>query len=373
MTKRILLTGGHGATVGIAVVEALRKLVEPSKIDISWIGTKRAKEGSDATTLEYKIYSNIGVKIYPIEAGKLQTKFTRYTILSMLKIPLGFVQALIALSKIRPQVVLSLGGFASFPVVFWAWFFRIPVILHEQTVVAGRASMASAFFSRKIALARAQSQKFFPKDKTVVTGNPVMSSILSVHPTSPSGLRGAGRSTITILVVGGSRGSRFINGEIVKIMPELVNKNGALHAKIIHITGESDYEKYKGLSNKNYEVLSFVDPREMYKYYEKADLIISRSGANTVSEILITKRPAILIPLPRTFMGEQVKNAEYAKDFGLAKVMLETEVNSESLKSAIYTMFNDWQNIVSRVKQKDSPDKNAAEKVANLLLNYVQV
>ncbi len=362
MTIRILLTGGHGATVGIAVVEALRKLVEPSKIDISWIGTKRAKEGSEATTLEYKIYSNIGVEIYPIEAGKLQTKFTRYTILSMLKIPLGFVQALVALSKVRPQVVLSLGGFASFPVVFWAWFFRIPVILHEQTVVAGRASMTSAFFSRKIALARAQSQKFFPKDKTVVTGNPVMSSILSVSPISIP------HSPSTILVMGGSRGSQFINDEIIKIMPELVNK-----FKIIHITGESDYEKYKNLSNKNYEVLSFVDPREIYKYYEKADLIISRSGANTVSEILATKRPAILVPLPRTFMGEQVKNAEYAKDFGLAKVMLETEVNSESLKSAIDTMFNNWQNIVSRVNQKDNPDKNAAEKVANLLLNYVQV
>lgn len=351
--SKIVLTGGHAATVGIAVTEELQKRFG-QKIEIYWIGVKNAIEGKSATTLEYKIYPNIGVKIYPIEAGKLQTKFTKYTIPSILKIPTGFVQALVAILKIRPKVVLSLGGFASFPVVFWAWIFGIPVILHEQTVVAGRASMAASFFSRKIALSRKESERFFPKEKIVITGNPVMSSIWT--------LKTLARRTQskTILVMGGSRGSEFINEEIFKIMPELCKSYN-----LIHITGESDYLKYKNFSNKNYEVVPFVDPREMYKYYEKADLIISRSGANTVSEILITQKPAILIPLPRTFMGEQIKNAEYAKNFGLAKVMLETEVNPESLKQAVEDMLS------RKIVQKVSPDAGAAEKVIDLLSMYV--
>src|SRR5687767_4742940 len=108
---KLVITGGHAATVGIAVVEQLRKVIKSNNLDVSWIGSKRAREGSTATTLEYKMYPTIGVKIYPIEAGKLQTKFTKYTVLSMLKIPVGFVQALIALIKIRPKIVLSLGGF----------------------------------------------------------------------------------------------------------------------------------------------------------------------------------------------------------------------------------------------------------------------
>ena len=357
-SERILLTGGHAATVGIAVVEELNKRLG-SNAKIYWIGSKTAIEGRKATTLEYKIYPDIGVKIYPIEAGKLQTKFTKYTIPSILKIPVGFAQALIAIIRIRPNVVLSLGGFASFPVVFWAWLFGIPVILHEQTVVAGRASMAASFFSRKIALAREESQKYFPKDKVVITGNPVMENITKItQKLKPS-------SALTILVMGGSRGSEFVNEEVIKIVPELTQKNGALRANIIHITGESEYEKYKSFSNENYKVISFVDPRQMYKYYEMADLIISRSGANTVSEIIATKRPAILIPLPRTFMNEQVKNAEYAKDFGIAKVMLETDVNPESLERLIESMKN------FKVPIKGSPDKNAAEKVVDLLFDYV--
>ena len=231
------------------------------------------------TTIEYKIYPNIGVKIYPIEAGKLQTKFTKYTILSILKIPVGFLQSLVLILKLKPDVVLSFGGYASFPVVFWAWMFRIPVIVHEQTVVAGRASISSAFFARKIALARVESHTIFSKRKMCSYRKP--SHVLySVCPTTYYYYN----IRHTILVMGGSRGSEFINEEILKIIPELTQKY-----KVIHITGESEYKKYKDYSNKNYEVVSFVDPREMYKYYSQADLIISRSGANTVSEIIVTR------------------------------------------------------------------------------------
>lgn len=357
---KIVLTGGHAATPGLAVIEKLREIHSDKKLNIYWIGSKKAVEGSNAKTLEYKIFPRLGVNFISLTTGKIQTKLTRYTISSLLKIPIGFVQSLFILLTINPKVVFSFGGYASFPVVFWAWVFRIPVILHEQTAVAGRASRASSFFSTKIALAREESSPFFPKSKIAITGNPVIEEIFDVKPKiHPSSLR-------TILVMGGSRGSEFINEEIVKVLPTLVKKYN-----IVHITGESHYDKIKNHESKGYKVVNSVDPLEMPTYYQNSDLIISRSGANTVAEIIATKRPSILIPLPRTYMNEQVENAKYAQKFGIAEVMLEKEVNPNSLIAKIDEMFKNWEKIQSIVSNKVSPDINATKKIVDLAATYI--
>jgi len=206
---RILLTGGHAATTGIAVIEEIRKTEKLKDSKIYWLGAQTAMEGSKISTLESRVFPRIGVQFIPIIAGKIQTKFTRHTIPSILKIPVGFIQAFWYLVKIRPNVVLSFGGYSSFPVVFWSWVFRIPVILHEQTVAAGRASISSSPFATKIALARSESLSYFPKNKSVITGNPLMSNVLKVKPRKYLG------NPPTILIIGGSRGSNFINDLII--------------------------------------------------------------------------------------------------------------------------------------------------------------
>ncbi len=359
----ILLTGGHAGTTGLAVIEEIKKRFPEAKI--SWIGSKSAISGSKATSIEYKIYPSLGVKFYNLIAGKLQTKFTRYTIPLLLMIPIGFIQAFFLLLKIKPCVILSFGGFSSFPVIFWGFIFGIPVILHEQTVVTGRAAMVSSYFAKRIALGRSESQKYFPKEKSVLTGNPLSEEIVSVKPKNTLG------GTKTILVMGGSRGSEFINEEIFKLIPKLLTKYN-----VIHITGEHEFEKYKDFQSKsyqskNYQVISFVDPREMPTYYKRADLVIARSGANTVSEILYIKIPTIFIPLPRTFMDEQYKNAKYAEEFGIAKVMTEKEVSSGDLFRVIDEVFADWQDIVNKVLPKPSPDADASKKVVDSVEKYL--
>ncbi len=356
----IVLTGGHAATPAIAVVEKLKEL-HPHKLTFYWIGSKKAIEGSSTHTLEYKVFPVLGINFVAIVAGKIQTKLTIHTIPSILKIPIGFIQTFFALLSIRPRAILSFGGYASFPVVFWGWIFRIPIILHEQTVAAGRANIASSFFSTKIALSREESFNHFPKNKSVLIGNPLMQEIVGVGQKSKPG------NPPTILIMGGSRGSEFINDEILKIIPDLVGKYN-----LIHITGESHYQKIKSFAKDGYEVLSSVAPFEMSKYYQKADLIIARSGANTVSEIIATKRPSILIPLPRTFMNEQVQNARYAENFGIAKVLLETEVTSKTLLSQIQNSFLNWHKIVEQVSKKVSPDINSAKNLANLISDYIE-
>jgi len=363
----ILLTGGHAATTGIAVVEEIRKTEKLKDYNIYWIGSKMAIEGSNISTIESRVLPRIGVKFIPITAGKIQTKFTPHTIPSLLKIPIGFVQAFLFLLQIKPKVVISFGGYASFPVVFWAWVFRIPVILHEQTVAAGRASISSAFFATKIALAREGSQKYFPKTKSIITGNPLMSNILNIKPKKSQS------QPPEILVIGGSRGSNFVNELIIdiakRLLPDFV---------ITHVTGERDFEKVEKfretlptILKNNYKTYLSIDPLEIGAYYSQSDIIISRSGANSISEILYARRPAILIPLPRTFMNEQVKNAKYAEEFGFAKTFLEKEATPEAIVKEIYKIQKNWQEIEVNALQKLNPDINAARKVTNILLEYI--
>lgn len=356
----IVLTGGHAATPGIAVSEALKERFPDAKL--YWIGSKYAVPGTRATTLEYKILPEIGVNFQALVPAKLQTKFTRHTIPLLLNIPLSFIQALWLLLKIRPKVVMSFGGFSSFPVIFWGWMFGSPIILHEQTVAVGRSNLAAAFFANKIALSRRESAKYFPGGKTIVTGNPLMKDVLAIKPKKNLGKQK------TILVIGGSRGSEFINEEIIKIVPDLVKKY-----QVIHLTGDRDFLKYKAMEARGYKVLAFVDPRARRRdLFEKADLIISRAGANTVSEVLYIKRPTIFIPLPRNFMDEQRKNADYAQKFGIAKVMLETDITPTTLVNTINHIFENWQSMVDGVKDKESPDAQATEKITDLIASYLK-
>src|SRR4030042_3749785 len=129
---RIVLTGGHAGTPAIAVSQELKRRYP--EIPLFWIGSKYAMPGTSATTLEYKILPEIGVEFHPLVVGKLQTKFHRYTIPLFLNIPLSFLQAILLVIKLKPKVIVSFGGFSSFPVIFWGHLFRIPIILHEQTV-----------------------------------------------------------------------------------------------------------------------------------------------------------------------------------------------------------------------------------------------
>ena len=122
---------------------------------------------------------------------------------------------------------------------------------------------------------------------------------------------------------------------------------------------------------KKYTVFSTISPFEVHKVFEKSDIILSRSGANTVSEIIITKRPAILAPLVIGKWSEQEYNAEYAKNFGVARVIKHDELSSQKLKEEILSVTNDWGKIVDKIKDKKSPDENADKKLVDVLEKYL--
>jgi UDP-N-acetylglucosamine--N-acetylmuramyl-(pentapeptide) pyrophosphoryl-undecaprenol N-acetylglucosamine transferase len=362
--RRIVLTGGHAGTTAIATIEVLKKS-KTYAWEIYWIGSTKSLEGKDIPTLESKELPKLNVKCYSIIAGRIQRRFTFWTIPSLLRIPFGFLDSLRLLSKIRPDVILSFGGFAAFPVVVVGWLLGMPVIVHEQTAVTGLANKYSSFFARKIALARPESRKYFNNsDKCVVVGNPITSIYTKI------GLKEKIGTPPVILFSGGSRASTALNTIIAKILPDLLSKY-----KVIHQTGYLDFAKferiYKGLSPKSrerYQFFSAVSPYQMANYFKEADIIVGRAGANTVAQIMAIKRPAILIPIPFSYLDEQTENAKFAEKFGIAKIVKQKDLTPERLLTEIKDTFSNWDKIFNLARKKNSPDVEAASKLVDLVL-----
>ena len=362
-TKKIVLTGGHGATTALATIEEIIRREEGA--EIYWIGVKKAMEGKNVASLGSSISSNKQVTFKPIIAGRIQRKFTLWTIPSLIRIPFGFFHALYLLISIKPKVILSFGGYAAFPLVFWGKLFGIPVVIHEQTVKVGRANKLSSMFATSIALARKSSKKFFPKKKVKITGNPILTQILEVEPKLEA------NNPPTIYITGGSRGSVFINSLVKESLRKLLGKYS-----IIHQTGEFEFSKYEKIKSEltdyekeRYEVYGSIDPMMVDGVYKKSDFVIGRAGASTVSEIIATKRPSILIPIPWSYANEQMENAKYAKAKGISEILEQSEATAEKLISMVEELTKNRSKMIT--SSKDSDDRQASSNLVDLLETYL--
>lgn len=360
MTK-ILLTGGHASSTAYSVVSEI--VAQHKKWQLFFVGGKSAFEGKRAKTVSHVTFSGSLVKYYSISTGRIQRRFTLWTIPALLKMPLGFMQSLYILMAIKPDIILSFGGYAAFPVVLGGWLLRIPIFLHEQTAVAGRANIVSAKFADKVLLARESSKPYFPKSTTVVVGNPISVGIRKIRPRTHLS------KPPVILITGGSSGSVTINEAVEKILKKLL-----VDFKVVHQTGDLQFDHFNKLQanlvpklRKHYRVYGVIKATDWPGVISKSDIIISRSGANIVSEIVFIKRPAILIPLKIAYLNEQEKNADYAAKYGIAVKILQDDLTDAKLLQTIDECLANWHKMVIRVQGKPSPDTYAASKVVDLL------
>ena len=342
INTKILMTGGHAATTAIATIKEIKE--KYPDWELIWVGPESAVEGKVVPTLASKVMPKLGVKFIPITTGRLQRQFTIWTIPSLLKIPFGVISAFEIILKNKPEVVVSFGGYASFPICMAAKALNIPVIIHEQTSAAGLANKMVAKFATKIAIARETSKKYFPTTKTVLVGNPVRKEFLKVKPKKQIS------KTPVIYVTGGSSGAQVINSIIFESLPDLLDKY-----YVIHQTGKLDFDKAREIKSDNYEVHEFIDEKEIIEVFEKADLIIGRAGANTVSEILISRRPAILIPIPWVQNDEQTKNAKLVEEAGIGLIIKQKDLGKDLLLEKIEFILKNWKKIT------DSPESQIAK------------
>lgn len=306
---RIVVIGGH-LTPALAVLRELRGH------DILYIGRKKALEGDEALSLEYRIVTSMGVRFVNLITGRLQRKFTVYTIPSLLKLPIGFIQSFLTLRKFRPERIVGFGGYVQIPVVFAAFILRVPIVLHEQTLSAGLSNRICSFFARKICISWESSAKRFPKNKIVLTGNPIRREILSVRGSEET------KEKPIVYITGGSLGSHALNSLVEASILDLLKT-----FRVIHQTGDAkefgDFERLeeqrKSLENKSdYLIKKFLSSSETAQVLQSADIVVSRAGINTISELIFLKKPCLLIPIP--IGGEQRENASFVKRIGLGEV-----------------------------------------------------
>lgn len=321
---KVLVTGAH-FTVAQAVIEELQKY---PNMDIVYVGRKTTMEGDSSLSAESQILPLLGVKFIPITAGRFQRSFSIYTIPSVFKIPLGFLQAFWIILKEKPNVLLSFGGYVAVPLVFISWLFSIPIIIHEQTLVAGLANKISGFFATKIAVSFKENYPY-PKEKTVLTGNPIRKEIQDKESTSKNKIP-------VILITGGNQGSHVINLAIEECLEDLLKI-----CQIIHQTGDSkfkDYERLKNNEGANYKVYKWID--NMGEVALKSDLVISRAGINTLTELAYLSKPALVIPIPYLYKDEQNKNAEYFVKTGMVKILPQSKLSGKELLKNIQEMLS---------------------------------
>lgn len=324
MTK-IVICGGH-LTPALALIEQL----EGKKgIEIIFFGRKYATEGSANTSAEFKETSSLNVKFINITAGRLSRKLTTHALVSFLKIPLGFIQSFYYLLKYRPKLIVSFGGYLSFPAVFCGWLLGIKSITHEQASIPGLANKLNSLFVEKIYTSFDQSEKYFPKEKTQTIGNLTRKTIFNKKSQNSKIAVFIKSHSPYILITGGNQGSHFINNLILKT-PKLLSEY-----PIFHILGtanfKNDHQKAKAIKNKNYFSCDFVTSEDIGPVFENAQFLIGRSGANTVWELAILGKPAIFIPLPHAASGEQEANARILEKAGSAVIVNQKDVDSQKL------------------------------------------
>jgi UDP-N-acetylglucosamine--N-acetylmuramyl-(pentapeptide) pyrophosphoryl-undecaprenol N-acetylglucosamine transferase len=290
-------TGGH-IFPAIAIANAIKKM-EPAT-DILFVGAKGKMEMEKVPQAGYKIE---GLDI----AG-----FNRSSLIKNIGLPFKLVRSFLQVrgifKKFRPDAVVGVGGYSSFPVLRSAQARNIPSFIHESNSFAGKSNILLGKKATKVFVATDGMQKFFPPEKIVVTGNPVRPGIVNVSSIDKNealqffGLRPGKK---TLLIVGGSLGAQSINAAISKGMEEL--KNAGL--QLIWQTGKTNAAKWREQTagQPTVWVNDFITQMEMA--YAAADMVISRAGAMAIAELCVVKKPVLFVPYPFAAEDHQTVNA----------------------------------------------------------------
>lgn len=334
-TKKIIITGGHH-TSALPVIKKLRSL--NIDIDILWLGHKYSLKGDKNPSLEFIEISEMGIPFINLKAGKI---YKNLDVFNLIKIPLSFFQALIEIIKFKPNVILSFGGYLSVPVVISGWILGVPVITHEQTVVVGYANKLVSIFARKILISWPSSEKYFPKDKLVFSGIPLRKEIFVRR----SNAFNFENDLPVVFILGGKTGSHLINMLVLNNIERMLSI-----CNIIHQTGDNSvhedysklinkYEEIKNVIKGRYYVRKFILEDEIGEAYKKSTLVVSRSGAHTLAELLILEKPSLLIPIPWVSHNEQNENAKFIKKVGLSEILEEKNIIPVDFYDCIKTML----------------------------------
>ena len=371
MNRIVFTGGGTGGHIfpGIAVAEVLQ---QERHIALFWIGSNN---GTDQSYVR-----SAGIPFYGIPAGKLRRYFSFQNLVDVFKIIGGFFASLIILLKLKPDCLFSKGGFVSVPPCAAARLLKIPVITHECDFSPGLATKINTRFASRIFVSYAKTASFFPaalQKKITVTGNPVRMQFYAANPEAGKAFIQYSGDKPILFVQGGSLGALQINLLIEQTISFLVE-----HFFVVHQTGAQHRlqgeniaarlaQEHPELSSR-YRAFPFIGA-EMPDVLAAADLVLARSGANTIWEAAAAGKPLILIPLEKgSSRGDQIENAAFFAQEGAALVLSSRDAVPAVLCEKLTQLVEhpDQLRAMAQASAALAGDKPAA-KIAHLLEEWV--
>ena len=314
--KVLIAAGGTGGHIypGIAVAKEIMKRDAAS--EVRFVGTTRG--------LETRIVPENGFRLSLINSAGLKNVGFSGKLKGLALLPKSFLEARTLLKEFKPDVVVGAGGYVSGPVLMMASLMRIPTLVMDSNALPGFTNRRLAMFVDKAALTFEEAVPFFG-EKGIVTGNPVRREFFEIQAPEAS-------DKVRLLIFGGSQGARAINDAMVEALT-LLDQEGL---EVTHQTGDAEFEKVREgyeRAGLNADVRRYIS--EMVSEFARSDLIICRAGATTCAELAAAGKASIMIPLPTAADDHQRKNAEAMQKAGASRMILQKDLNGESLATAI--------------------------------------
>ncbi|MFN7118186.1 MAG: undecaprenyldiphospho-muramoylpentapeptide beta-N-acetylglucosaminyltransferase [Saprospiraceae bacterium] len=361
--KVIISGGGTGGHIfpAIAIAKAIQK-IKPDA-EILFVGAQGRME-----------MEKVPKAGYPIEGlwiSGFQRKLTWQNLLFPLKLISSLLKARQIITKFKPDVAIGVGGYASGPLLEMATRMGVPALIQEQNSYAGATNRLLAKKVQKICVAYDKMERYFPKDKIIITGNPVRNDLVNNEATKAEA---ADYFTLdvnkkTILIIGGSLGARTLNQAMAESTEWL---RGRTDVQVLWQCGGFYYEEYKNAQTSqlpNVLITAFIDRMDLA--YKLADVAIARAGALTVSELCLVGKPAILVPSPNVAEDHQTKNAMALVEKDAAILLKDADAKTQMIPRALQLLDDEnlQYKLANNIRQLAKP--NAAANIANEVLKIV--
>ncbi len=355
----ILSGGGTGGHIypAIAIANELKKRYPDA--EFLFVGAK--------DRMEMEKVPQAGYKIKGLWISGLQRKLTLKNLMFPIKLISSLIKAANIVSGFKPQVVIGTGGFASGPVLKIASIKGIPCLLQEQNSYAGITNKILAEKAAKICVAYDGMERFFPADKIVKTGNPVRGNLINDADARDEAFNyfGLDPQKTTLLVLGGSLGARRIN----ELIADKLRFFSTFGVQVIWQCGKLYYGEYGPFGSETVKVYDFLNRMDLT--YSIADIIISRAGAGSVSELCIVGKPVIFIPSPNVAEDHQTKNAEALVSNDAALMIKEQDLESsfEPIFSGLFLSVKERKKLGNNIRKLAMPDatKRIVDEIEKLL------
>lgn len=315
--KFILSGGGTGGHIypAIAIANELKSRFPDA--EFLFVGAK--------DKMEMQKVPQAGYNIKGLWISGLQRRLTFDNALFPVKLLSSLLKSRTIIKQFKPDVVIGTGGFASGPLLQVAAIAGIPTVIQEQNSFPGITNKLLSKKANKICVAYENLERFFPKEKMILTGNPVRQDLIDIESKREEAIQyfNLDSNKKTVLVLGGSLGARRVNQLIEKELANMLSQN----VQVIWQCGKLYLEDYKKYNSANVQVVAFIERMDLV--YAAADIVISRAGASSVSELCIVGKPVIFIPSPNVAEDHQTKNAQAIVDKKGALMLKESELESQ--------------------------------------------